>query len=559
MSSFKSRTNRILNICSSMCSAVITSGSSDDGSLKVDEQKANVKKINQIREFQTIKTDVWNESKDNNCQYTDLNNLSASNIIEEAVSHDILLIDDSSKSLDDGLQLNSNIGILNNDYSQYNDIDLNIQDNSFNHLLLSSAELPHNISNISIELNIGVPASTSEENNIDENITSVLQEQTNIIQEDLSAVFDGKPNVSNNTEEQVDRKKEIPKKRKRNENEWKKNIRKHLRNRGEEYTSVKGKTVNAKSYRFFICKCNFNCENNFTDKTRRDIHSRFYNLKNWELQTLFIQSAIKVCPVGRKRTEKEISRRACTRKYFLKDSENHEKEVCKNVFKHTLRLSDQRIAYAIAKGSPEDQRGKHIPHNKTKTESLELIRNFIQNFPAYQSHYSRNKNPNRLYLSPTLNKAIMYNLYLEHCKVQEPKIKPEESYIFRKVFNEDFNLHFHPPQKDTCKTCNTLKNKIEYCVNEDEKNKLTEDLNDHHVLAEKARLTLNTDQYYSKSDDFNTIVICFDLMKTLPTPDLDVNIVYYKRQLWTYLLGIHNLTTEEVFMYLWHEGLASRT
>ncbi|CAG9840686.1 unnamed protein product [Diabrotica balteata] len=273
-------------------------GGSDHGSPKVDNQKENIKNLNKIDEFETTKTDVCNDGNDI-CRYTELNSLSGSSVIEEAVSHDILLIDQSNKSLDGSFQLSSNIGILNNEYFQYNGIDLNIQDNSFSDVLFSPVELPSNISDICIELNIDKqdldrrlidenndankdisfipkenstiatkhkPASTLEENITNENIRAVLQDQTNS-QQGIPAVFNEKLNVLSVSNEQVlDMDKQISKKRKRNENEWKKNIH----------------------------------------ETRKHIHSNFYNLKNWELQTMYIQSAVKVCAVGRKRTEKEI-------------------------------------------------------------------------------------------------------------------------------------------------------------------------------------------------------------------------------------------------------------
>jgi len=47
-------------------------------------------------------------------------------------------------------------------------------------------------------------------------------------------------------------------------------------------------------------------------------------------------------------------------------------------------------------------------------------------------------------------------------------------------------------------------------------------------------------------------------MKTLATPSLSVGVAYYKRQLSTYNLGIHNLTTNDAYMYVWNESMASR-
>lgn len=53
-------------------------------------------------------------------------------------------------------------------------------------------------------------------------------------------------------------------------------------------------------------------------------------------------------------------------------------------------------------------------------------------------------------------------------------------------------------------------------------------------------------------------VITFDLMETLPTPVLSTGIVYYKRQLWTFWFGIHNMETDDANMFVWDESEASR-
>lgn len=65
--------------------------------------------------------------------------------------------------------------------------------------------------------------------------------------------------------------------------------------------------------------------------------------------------------------------------------------------------------------------------------------------------------------------------------------------------------------------------------------------NEHLEKAETARKNMKFDAEEAKIANNDVTVIVFDLMKTLPTPILTTNICFYKRQLWTFCLGVHNL------------------
>lgn len=79
----------------------------------------------------------------------------------------------------------------------------------------------------------------------------------------------------------------------------------------------------------------------------------------------------------------------------------------------------------------------------------------------------------------------------------------------------------------------------------------------HHAKAERAYQQLKEDTALTKSDS-TILVISFDL--TLPTPSLSTgtNVVFYKRQLWTYNLGIHDGKSDRAYMHMWHEAVVSR-
>ena len=122
---------------------------------------------------------------------------------------------------------------------------------------------------------------------------------------------------------------------------------------------------------------------------------------------------------------------------------------------------------------------------------MALVRHHITSFPSYESHYTRSHNPNRKYLSGDLNIRLMYNLYKEH--VQSQGRQPVEEHIYRRTLNNEFNLHFHAPHKDTCVKCDVFSNKLKHTTNEEEKRQLKQDHELHLRKAEKARISMTAD------------------------------------------------------------------
>lgn len=98
---------------------------------------------------------------------------------------------------------------------------------------------------------------------------------------------------------------------------------------------------------------------------------------------------------------------------------------------------------------------------------MDVVRQHIISFPAYQSHYTRAHNPDRKYLPEHLNIRLMYKLYKNYCIEQQKE--PVEESIYRRTFNTEFNLYFHTPHKDTCIKCDVYKIKISQISDETEK------------------------------------------------------------------------------------------
>ena len=69
------------------------------------------------------------------------------------------------------------------------------------------------------------------------------------------------------------------------------------------------------------------------------------------------------------------------------------KIICKTMYLNTLSISEQFVKTAQLKGGRsglvlDDQRGKHIPSNKCDLSIITDIKNHIDKYPAYSSHFS---------------------------------------------------------------------------------------------------------------------------------------------------------------------------
>ena len=176
---------------------------------------------------------------------------------------------------------------------------------------------------------------------------------------------------------------------------------------------------------------------------RKKLFSSFWELGSYDVQNAYLCGCVKVSPV--QRHYRSNSKRGNTRVYYINNGERSVR-ICKKAFLSIHGVSSGRITRILAGqaqqgGVPKlDRRGRHPPPNKTSENDLAFIRQHIESFPVYESHYSRNDNPNRRYLSPDLSVSKMYQLYQEECK--KKGVRSVSQWVYRKVFNEHFNLSF---------------------------------------------------------------------------------------------------------------------
>lgn len=321
--------------------------------------------------------------------------------------------------------------------------------------------------------------------------------------------------------------------------------KKKARQSGKEYVDVNGKYKSAKEFFFAYCKCSYQCKTVSTVE-RLGLFQDFWNMRCWQSQSNFILSCVEVSAVKRSTVGDKHSRRSNSRVFTLNN-----KRVCQYVFTKTLGVTSSRVNYCLNMKSynkmcSPDKRGKK-PSSKTDPVVISGVRDFLSKIPKYESHYSLSE---RVYFSPDLNKQKLYNMYCKSVTC------PCSKSIFDRCFKE-YNVGFYIPRSDTCKTCDTLKVKKLSATAPDDIQAIEETKKAHLGRAQSARLRMKEAGEESKANP-KVLSISFDMQQTSPLPKIETSVVFYKRQLWVYNLGIHNLKNNDAHMMVWLEGDAKR-
>ena len=315
-------------------------------------------------------------------------------------------------------------------------------------------------------------------------------------------------------------------------------IRRDARQAGLPYSTKKGKFVPQKQFKMQRCNCFNNCSA-ISREDREKIFSQFWSSGSWQVRSGFILQTVTLSKP--KRTTGPSSRKKMSRSYTLNNV-----KVCKTVYLSTLGISNKRVDYCLNKKGKQgicspDKRGKSTP-NKTSEATVTDIRNFLDNQEKFTSHYCSSE---KKYFSPG---TTVKQLHADYLKTR-PGSKVSIS-IFKKVF-ANVNIKIYQPKTDTCKTCDWFAIELSSTDDQSIKLKLEAERELHHLKAESAQIDL---RLAKQSTDPSVLAFTFDMQKTQPLPSLQTSIVFYKRQLWIYNTGIHNLFDQQGHMMLWTEN-----
>ncbi|XP_072397435.1 uncharacterized protein [Diabrotica undecimpunctata] len=372
----------------------------------------------------------------------------------------------------------------------------------------------------------------------------------------------------NLTENETETNNQIKKKRRHKKPEtWKVTKRVEATLGGKEHINKSGKIVKAKAMKPPCPPCRLKCSEKIAEAVRQQIFENYWcNTKNWELKRQFVRSHITPKSVIRRRPKNHSKRPrevSISYNFDIKlDGGVKKIDVCKKFFLNTLNISETVVRNVLKNDNmggfvAQDHRGRHEPINKTPEAVLDRVREHIKSFPCYESHYSRSKTAKK-YLGPELSREKMYKLYTLKCEEDHiPNNEIVKLWLYKKIFNNDFNLAFKSVSVDTCDSCDRFMLQLKNC-SEQETITLRRNYEQHLQEAESRYKMKANDKNESKKSAGKTKIIMCDLQKCLPTPCLTNNQSFYKLKLWTINFTIYDATENKSYCLIWDESEAGR-
>ena len=193
--------------------------------------------------------------------------------------------------------------------------------------------------------------------------------------------------------------------------------------------------VEARGYKSVTCSCQYKCVEKLPEEERHKINQQFWNLGNWEAQSIFILQTIVIKDVNR-RTNTNYNKFE-SREFYLKGV-----RVCKSVYLATLDVSNTRVEYLLKKKSKNaicfpEKRIVASAHYR-KEENRKIVFSFLDSFPKLPSNNSSDNF--KLYFYHNLSLKKLYNLYKDNY--------PKKTTTFRlfSKFVQEYGVGIYAPK-----------------------------------------------------------------------------------------------------------------
>lgn len=380
-------------------------------------------------------------------------------------------------------------------------------------------------------------------------------------------VFDKNEVANNEIGEDTPNKSEEKKKsrkRKREPDQWEKNLRKEKRLTGEKYINRGGKMVEKRTLKP-SCHCRKKCYDKLSADDRSKMHNKFWALRSWDQRKQFVRLSVHSAPISRNRprNSSQEGRRKLSYEYRF-TLRNETISVCKVMFLNTLSIGEKFLRNSIQNHddttcmSTPDKRQKHQPTRIIGQKAKEIAKRHIECFPVTESHYARNSTTKK-YLDPCLNITTMYKLYKDYC--EENNVDPvdiiKESY-YRFLFVTEYNFAFKLPSLDTCDDCDRFQRRLLDVKDEEGKESILKEKDLHQIESERRYKNKQEDKMRSRLEDSKERVCTIDLQKCLPTPCLTNAQSFYKLKLWTLNFTVCDMTVGQTHCMVWNESTGKR-
>ncbi|KAE8739086.1 hypothetical protein FOCC_FOCC015421 [Frankliniella occidentalis] len=329
--------------------------------------------------------------------------------------------------------------------------------------------------------------------------------------------------------------------------------RKIARNRGAEYTTSSGKLISKiKAKPLTICRKK--CMEKISHEVATEVcDSVWQELGDADARRAYISGQINSVEKKSERLNKTSSRNRAYSYTYHVCVKGSNIEVCKGCFMKVYQVKTKFIELAVANklsnpagAQRKDQRG--LASKSAADDKINELKDHINSFPRYKSHYGRSQNENE-FLPSTLSLKIMFD---EYCNKVEA---PLSRWVYEREFHK-LGLKIKPLKIDTCHTCDTLEMAVKYSEPSEKDEKLLEQ-EKHHRAAETAIEKKREDKKKAQTEE-SVETVAFDLQQCLPTPNLASSIIFYLRQLWVYNLTIHLMSNGKSVHNMWHEAEGGR-